>query len=189
MKYFARISSIIFIIFLLQACSASRKNKSPVHSDVITNNRLSAKTQGSGKQKVLINTKGVDPASVVDFAETLTGTKYKYGSSVKEQGFDCSGFITYVFNHFHIQVPRVSKDFTNAGTMISPADSRKGDLILFTGKDTTGWIVGHMGMITDNENGNIRFIHSSSGKSIGVINSGMSQYYATRFVKVIRIFY
>lgn len=66
--------------------------------------------------------------------------------------------------------------------------SKKGDLILFTGTDTTGWVVGHMGFVTQNDNGKIKFIHSSSGKSIGVIISELSKYYATRFVKVIRVF-
>ncbi|MEO6290722.1 MAG: C40 family peptidase, partial [Ginsengibacter sp.] len=135
-----------------------------------------------------INTKDVNPNAVVDFAETLIGIPYKYGSAIKEKGFDCSGFITYVFNHYDISVPRISKDFTNAGLPVPLEKSKKGDLILFTGTDTTGWVVGHMGFITGNDNGKIKFIHSSSGKSIGVIISGMSTYYATRLVKVIRVF-
>ena len=137
---------------------------------------------------IIINTKNVVADSVVDFAKTLIGTRYKYGSAIKEQGFDCSGFITYVFNHFKIQVPRISRDFTNAGTSVPIEESKPGDLILFTGTDTTGWIVGHMGIITQNNNGKIQFIHSASGKSIGVIISGMSKYFETRFVKVIRVF-
>ncbi|HWH63026.1 MAG TPA: hypothetical protein VNS50_07115, partial [Ginsengibacter sp.] len=71
---------------------------------------------------------------------------------------------------------------------VSLEKSKPGDLILFTGTDTTGWIVGHMGIITQNENGNIQFIHSASGKSIGVIVSGMSKYFELRFVEVIRVF-
>ena len=85
-------------------------------------------------------------------------------------------------------MPRVSKDFTNAGKRISLNESKPGDLILFTGTDTTGWVVGHMGIITENENDKIRFIHSASGKSIGVIISGMNTYFETRFVEVIRVF-
>lgn len=135
-----------------------------------------------------INTKNSNPNDIVGFAKTLIGTKYKYGSAVKENGFDCSGFITYVFKHYNISVPRVSKDFTNAGTPVAIERSRKGDLILFTGTDTTGWVVGHMGIVTQNDNGKIQFIHSSSGKTIGVIISDLSKYYATRFVKVIRVF-
>ena len=185
----SKIAVFTIVVFFLQACSATRANRS---SGVATNETpaVTAKTSRSNTSvpAVTINTKNVDPNSVIDFAETLIGTKYKYGSAIKEQGFDCSGFITYVFQRFKIQVPRVSKDFTNAGYPVPLDASKPGDLILFTGTDTTGWVVGHMGMITENDNGKIKFIHSSSGKSIGVIISPMSKYYATRFVKVIRVF-
>lgn len=187
MKYsLSKITVFIILLIFLQACSAMRSNKSS-GSTAAETPRTVNKTNTS-VTAVVINTKHVDPNSVVDFAETLIGTKYKYGSAVKEKGFDCSGFITYVFNHFKIQVPRVSKDFTNAGYALPLDKSKPGDLVLFTGTDTTGWVVGHMGMITENNNGKIKFIHSSSGKSIGVIISSLSKYYETRFVKVIRIF-
>ncbi len=190
MKPCTRILSVILIIGLLQSCSSTRRNRSSNYTSVTEPATPSVKNKISANTipRRYINTKNVDPASVVEFAKTLTGIKYKYGSVVKEQGFDCSGFINYVFNHFNIQVPRTTVDFTNAGTPVPLDDSREGDLILFTGTDTTGWIVGHMGIITDNENGNIHFIHSSSGKAIGVIISSLSKYYATRFVKVIRVF-
>ena len=190
MKYFTPLILIISIMLFFEACRSTRSAKSSVE---VAKNETSATPEKLNKTNntippVIINTKNVVPDSVVAFAKTLMGTKYKYGSAIKEQGFDCSGFITYVFNHFKIQVPRVSKDFTNAGTPVSLEKSKPGDLILFTGTDTTGWIVGHMGIITQNENGNIQFIHSASGKSIGVIVSGMSKYFELRFVEVIRVF-
>lgn len=190
MKYFMRTLAALLVLILLQACNATRKNKS-------SGKAIKTETSGTSKKNTTpdtsipsgtINTKNIIADSVVDFAETLIGTRYKYGSAIKEQGFDCSGFINYVFNHYKIQVPRSSIDFTNAGTPVSLDESKRGDLILFTGTDTTGWVVGHMGIITQNENGTIKFIHSSSGKSIGVIISGMSKYYITRLVKVIRVF-
>jgi cell wall-associated NlpC family hydrolase len=46
----------------------------------------------------------------------LIGTTYKYGSTDPAVGFDCSGFITHVFNHFDIKVPRSSRDFEFSGT-------------------------------------------------------------------------
>jgi cell wall-associated NlpC family hydrolase len=190
MKLCTRLLFLFLIVGLLQACSTTRRTRTS--SNIYVNENPVPITKASISAKAVpvryINTKNVSADSVVDFAKTLIGIKYKYGSVIKEQGFDCSGFINYVFNHFNIQVPRTTIDFTNAGMPVPLDDSRKGDLILFTGTDTTGWIVGHMGMITQSENGNIQFIHSSSGKSIGVIISSLSKYYATRFVKVIRIF-
>jgi cell wall-associated NlpC family hydrolase len=189
MKYFISITVIISVIFFLTSCRTSRSNKSPARAAITTTPSKKLNKEDNVVAPVFIDTKNVVADSIVDFAKTLIGIRYKYGSSMKEQGFDCSGFITYVFNHFKIQVPRTSKDFTNAGMPVSLCESKPGDLILFTGTDTTGWIVGHMGIITQNDNGKIQFIHSASGKSIGVIISGMSKYFEIRFVKIIRVFH
>ncbi|MEO6685980.1 MAG: C40 family peptidase [Dyadobacter sp.] len=135
-----------------------------------------------------INTKNVSADEVVVFAESLEGVPYKYGSSDVKKGFDCSGFINYVFNHFDIAVPRTSSDFTNAGEEISMRDCKPGDIILFTGSNANSGVVGHMGIITQNRNKKILFVHSASGGGRGVMVSGLSEYFITRFVKVIRIF-
>ena len=137
---------------------------------------------------ISINTANISAETVVSFAETLIGTRYKYASTDPAEGFDCSGFITYVFNHFNIKVPRSSIDFTNVGTAVSLQDARRGDIILFTGIDSTEKFVGHMGIVISNDIGNLQFIHSSSGKAYGVTITSLNDYYRGRFVKVIRIF-
>ena len=183
MKTFLSFFCIISIL-ILTGCSASRKASKPVeahsseiHSTVVIKNKVPARK---------INTRNVASTDVVDFAETLIGIKYRYGSAIKEKGFDCSGFINYVFNHFHISVPRSSVDFTNAGKEVPVKYSKPGDLILFTGSDARSGVVGHMGIVTDNKNGNLKFIHASESR--GVMISGMNSYFIPRFVKVNRIF-
>ena len=181
-------SIIVFTaICFLPGCSTTKKTAKK-NSTVHTQAKLSYTVHKSNIPARKIDTKKVSPEELVTFAETLTGIKYKYGSADKETGFDCSGFINYVFNHFNIKVPRSSVEFTNAGTTIYPDDSKTGDIILFTGTDTSGWIVGHMGIITQNDEGRIKFIHAASGNNKGVMISGMSNYFITRFVKVIRVF-
>lgn len=123
--------------------------------------------------------------SIVNFAETLLGVPYKYASTDPAEGFDCSGFITYVFAHFKIAVPRSSVDFTNVGTQINLPDAKRGDLILFTGTDSTQRVVGHMGIVTENSD-TLKFIHSTSGRQYGVTITVLNDYYKGRFVKVIR---
>lgn len=177
---------LILMIIFLASCSSSRKStitKSPVTKagDIKSTVRIKKKVP-----VIIINTRNVSANEVVDFAEKLKGIKYTYGSAVKEKGFDCSGFITYVFREFNIPVPRISYDFTNAGKEIPIQDSRRGDIILFTGSDPNSGIVGHMGIITDNNNGEVEFIHASSSR--GVMISGMNSYFVPRFVKVNRIF-
>ena len=123
----------------------------------------------------------------VEYAKTLLGTPYLYGSTDPAKGLDCSGFINAVSNHFGIKVPRSSVEFTDLGTTIEASDAKSGDLILFTGTNPKDRVVGHIGIITDNKNGEVEFIHSSSGKAKGVTISDLDGYYETRFVKVIRI--
>jgi len=135
-----------------------------------------------------INTGPTTVAELLAFARSLIGTPYRYASTDPSVGFDCSGFITYVFNHFHIAVPRSSVDFTNIEKEIKLADAKPGDLILFTGTDSTIRVVGHMGIMISKENDEHYFIHSTSGKANGVTISTLSKYYLSRFVKVIRIF-
>ena len=128
------------------------------------------------------------PDSLVAFGKSLVGTPYLYASSDPANGFDCSGFITYVFNHFGIAVPRSSVDFTDRGIEVPTNFAGPGDLILFTGTDSTIRIVGHMGIVESNERGNLLFLHSTSGKAYGVVISPLQGYYEARFVKVIRVF-
>ncbi len=128
------------------------------------------------------------PERLVSFAETLVGTPYKYASADPKVGFDCSGFITYVFNHFSLEVPRSSVDFTNKGTDVTLQQARRGDLILFTGTDSSRHVVGHMGIITYSSPDSTAFIHSTSGKQYGVTITPLEQYYMGRFMKVIRVF-
>lgn len=130
----------------------------------------------------------IHPDSIVAFARTLIGTPYLYASANPAKGFDCSGFITYVFNHFNVTVPRSSVDFTNYGRDIKVEQSKPGDLILFTGTDSILRIVGHMGIVESINNDTLHFIHSTSGKQKGVVISPLGNYYRSRFVKVIRVF-
>ena len=140
------------------------------------------------KQGQEIKTGSTAPDSVVAFGKSLVGTPYLYASSDPAKGFDCSGFITYVFNHFGIAVPRSSVDFTDVGIEIPTDVAGPGDLILFTGTDSTIRIVGHMGIVESNEHGNLLFLHSTSGKAYSVVISPLKGYYEARFVKVIRVF-
>lgn len=123
-----------------------------------------------------------------DYAKTLMGTPYVWGSTNPKVGVDCSGFVNYVSNHFGIKVPRTSAQFTNLGVEIDADRARTGDIILFTGSNAKKRIVGHMGIVTGNNDSTLQFIHSSSGGRKGVHVSELKGYYKTRLVKIIRIF-
>ena len=151
--------------------------------------RVDNRTQKEDTEHIThIETGKAKPSELLNFACSLEGTPYMYGSADPTRGLDCSGFITCVFRHFGIIVPRMSVDFTPVDHSVALADAQPGDLILFTGTDSTIKIVGHMGIITANSGKNITFIHSGSGKNIGVIETTFDDYYKTRYVKTIRIF-
>lgn len=170
------------IVIFFSSCSSTRhagKETTP----------SSTKNPGnsvSARAKTFTKPVKIDREDFVSFAKTLLGTPYKYGSAVPANGLDCSGFITYVFGHFDVKTPRSSVDFTNEGITIDISRSKPGDIVLFTGSDNSSGIVGHMGIIT--QGGSVpQFIHSASGKNIGVILNSLTGYYKTHFVKVIRI--
>jgi cell wall-associated NlpC family hydrolase len=143
------------------------------------------------KQGEAIDTRDINPEDVIKFAESLVGTPYVYGSTDPKVGFDCSGFITYVFNNFKVKVPRSSVQFTNVGKTVSVENAKRGDIVLFTDPDfdnVQSSEIGHMGLITSNENGLITFIHSTSGKAMSVTVTPLSEHYKKRFVRIARIF-
>lgn len=171
-------------ILLLADCTEGNTNR-------VTINMLkrdpSSKILPYSMQSV-INTGKTTPAELVAFARSLYGIPYLYASSDPDKGFDCSGFITYVFNHFGIAVPRSSVDFTLVGKEVRAANAKPGDLILFTGTDSSIKTVGHMGIITSLTSDNVRFIHATSGRANGVTETSLSPNYLPRLVKIIRIF-
>ena len=134
-----------------------------------------------------IETGKTAPDELVNFACSLAGTPYKYGSADPKQGLDCSGFVTCVFNHFNIMVPRTSVDFMPVQKPIPLKEARPGDLILFTGADSASRTAGHMGIISSGKP--LRFMHSTSGKNEGVVETDFqTAYYKARYLKTIRIF-
>ena len=192
--YWALLLSALFIT------SCKEKNNMTFDEPVITNEIDSSNIIDSSmsiialpdptiyKEGEEVKTGLTIPDSLVAFGKSLVGIPYLYASADPENGFDCSGFITYVFNYFGIAVPRSSVDFTDVGIEIPKEFASPGDLILFTGTDSTIRIVGHMGIVESNETGNLLFLHSTSGKAYGVVISPLKGYYEARFVKVIRVF-
>ncbi|MBK6523829.1 MAG: C40 family peptidase [Sphingobacteriaceae bacterium] len=116
------------------------------------------------------------------------GKNYCYAVADPEKGFDCSGFVYFVFHSFKIEVPRSSKLYKNYGQKIPLDSARAGDVIVFTGTNAKN-VVRAMGIIISCENGIPTFIHSSSGKKKGVIISDFNEspYYKKRFIKIVRV--
>jgi cell wall-associated NlpC family hydrolase len=126
--------------------------------------------------------------SIVHFAQSFLKAPYLWGG-VSPKGFDCSGFLYYVYRQHKINVSRTSSSYAKKGTEVNVENSKPADVLLFTGSDSNNRKIGHVGMVISNINGIILFIHaSSSRKHYGVTitkynNSG----YVKRFLKAISI--
>ena len=107
--------------------------------------------------------------SILSHGLSLVGTRYRFGGGSVSSGFDCSGFIGYLFKEeAGMQLPRSSRDMINIDApLVSRDELEPGDLLFF---DTT-WRSGHVGIYV----GGGDFVHApSSGKRVmrGTIREG-----------------
>jgi cell wall-associated NlpC family hydrolase len=125
--------------------------------------------------------------AVIDFAKNFLGKPYCYSCSNPDKGFDCSGFVQYVYKNFNISVPRSSSQYVAIGASLKPEDFKIGDVLVFYGyRNSTS--IGHVGIICEANGMSSKFIHSSSGKVKGVVISELSsEMYTRRFYKCIDV--
>ncbi|KRF03198.1 hydrolase Nlp/P60 [Paenibacillus sp. Soil766] len=118
-------------------------------------------------------------ASDMDKAvDELVGTPYRWAGTTTK-GFDCSGFTSYLFDEFGIDLPHSSKSQNAEGYWVNKSDLRKGDLVFF---NTDGSGISHVGMYL----GNGEFVHSATNQ--GVVKNKLSEsYYAKRYVSARRV--
>ncbi|MCC3157047.1 C40 family peptidase [Hymenobacter sp. 15J16-1T3B] len=101
---------------------------------------------------------------LVSFALRQLGKAYCYAGTTPEGGFDCSGFLTYVYGQFGVDVPHSSALQYKTGTAVPRAEARKGDLIIFTGTAQDATTPGHAGIVISEPGQPLRFVHSSSSR-------------------------
>jgi lipoprotein Spr len=124
---------------------------------------------------------------LISFAKTLIGIPYRYAASSPGKGFDCSGFVNYVFENFGFKVPRSSTEFPNAGEIVELEKAKVGDVLIFTGTNPKIRKIGHVGIISAIDGDEIQFIHATSGKAHGVTVTSLNAYYKSRYMKTVSI--
>ena len=156
----------------------------------LAHNAYAGRIKGAPQPKLTppsFSTDSLSAYTLLNFAQSLIGTRYCPGSSDPLTGFDCSGFVSYVFKKFNFNVPRSSCDFISAGEKIRFEDAKPGDIILFTGTKKNSRSIGHIGIVLCSTGDEFTFIHSTSGKKYGVTITAMDANYQRRFVQIIRL--
>jgi hypothetical protein len=101
---------------------------------------------------------------LIDFAMQQLGSPYTYAGTTPSGGFDCSGFLMYVYGHFGVAVPHSTALLIDAGHSVPRQQARRGDMVIFTGTASTSTTPGHAGIIISEPGEPLRFIHSSSAR-------------------------
>jgi cell wall-associated NlpC family hydrolase len=112
---------------------------------------------------------------VVSYAKRLIGTPYRYGGTSPRSGFDCSGFVRYVYSHFGISLPHSSFADIVRGRSVGRGQLEPGDLVFFDSAGHVGIYVGHDS-----------FIHAPHSGTVVRIST-MSGWYGARFVGARRV--
>ena len=125
--------------------------------------------------------------AIVDYSRSFLGTRYRYGGNTP-QGFDCSGFMVYVFKNFSVDLPRTGTEQYHSYPNVKRKNIKKGDLVFFAGR-RHGKRIGHVGMVVSDsvENGVFEFIHSSTQRGV-IVSKSSEPYYASRYISAARVF-
>ena len=160
-----------------------------VYSQYVKSGSFSAGSASSGSTSYAISTAvatantytggSVSGQQIVDYALQFVGYRYVWGGASPETGFDCSGFVQYVFKQFGYNLNRVACDQAKNGVHVDSSAIQPGDILCFYSSDN---YIGHTAIYI----GNNRFVHASTSTT-GVIISELNGYYWTRGYEARRI--
>lgn len=115
-------------------------------------------------------------AKILDYATGLVGSAYKFGGKSPETGFDCSGYVGYVFKQAGgLSLPRTAVSISQVGEKITRSDLKPGDLVFF---NTLRRTISHVGIYL----GDNHFVHASSSRSgVVEISDLRDRYWSNKF--------
>lgn len=117
---------------------------------------------------------------LVSRAMNYLGTPYRYGGTSPKTGFDCSGFVYYLYGAvFGQRIPRMPHDMVREGTPVARSDLKRGDLVLFGHRGTFT----HIGIYA----GNNQFVHATHSGSPVMVTNLDADYYRTRYMTAVRL--
>jgi cell wall-associated NlpC family hydrolase len=121
----------------------------------------------------------IDAPAVVGTALSLRGAPYRNGGS-DPSGFDCSGFVAYVFAQQGLYMPRTVSEQYAQGQPVNPDAVTAGDLVFFS---TVAPGASHVGIAISRD----QFVHAPSSSGVVRVESLSASYWSSRFVGTRRI--
>lgn len=120
-----------------------------------------------------------DAQKIISLGKKYMGVPYVYGGTTPS-GFDCSGFVRYIYKKNGIGLPRVTSDMYRTGKAVSKSQLDEGDLVFF---NTSGRGVSHVGVYV----GNSSFLHASTSHGVMVSSINDPYYWKSRYVGAKRV--
>jgi cell wall-associated NlpC family hydrolase len=110
---------------------------------------------------------------------SLRGAPYRSGG-VDPKGFDCSGFVAYVYQQHGVAMPREVREQFRIGKTVDRGRLKPGDLVFFS---TVAPGASHVGIVI----GGDQFIHAPSERGVVRVENLSSQYWSTRYIGAKRV--
>ena len=150
----------------------------------IPQNPPSPKIEDLPKTKSELPKADINIEELLEYVHEFEGSPYKAGGT-NPSGFDCSGYIGYVYKEVGIQLPRSSAALAMYGKRIDYQDARPGDLLFFTGSNMGTGQIGHAGLVVEKDGDDVLMIHASS-RGVVVDNVGKMDYFRDRYITATR---
>jgi len=126
------------------------------------------------------NTESIPQTDVIATAMALRGTPYRNGGTEPSLGFDCSGFVQWVFAQHGTILPRETLEQYDEGRKVRRDDVQAGDLVFF---ETVSHGPSHVGIAL----GAGQFVHAPSSRGVVRVENYTSSYWASRWVGARRV--
>jgi peptidoglycan DL-endopeptidase CwlO len=160
----------------LAAQARERISNSPSSSSSSSSGSSSGSSDSVGSEAVTGSAPPARYGGVVGIAMRYLGIPYRWGGASPSTGFDCSGFIMYVFAQVGVSLPHSAAAQYGYGAPVARSDLQAGDLVFFNGLGHAGIYIGGGSMIHSPHTGDV--------VKISNINSG---WYASTYVGARRL--
>jgi cell wall-associated NlpC family hydrolase len=169
----------IKVDILIEAPTETRPARTPpTQEKVVPRTRTERKEEGKeATVKKRKRARGKAGRNLLSEAQKHLNAPYRYGGNHPREGFDCSGFVKYVYAKQGISLPRVSRDQAKAGEKVKRKEVKEGDLVYFGPRKGK---TNHIGIVTSASRGKLKMIHASRSKGIEIVAVEGNPYWEKR---------